>query len=166
MTFIFLIIGVVAILVIIGIAAFFIELPAASKESPYQKRRYLMDSNAEFGLFKILVELYGNKYYIFPQVNYSHLLEPKKMEWREGRRFMSKLDRKSADFVLCDKEHVVPQLVIELDGPTHARERTKVRDGFINDTLKAAGLPVLHIPVGPYTSESIKEVVDKALIAE
>ncbi len=131
--------------------------------SNYQRRRYLMDSNAEFGLFKILVELYGKEYYIFPQVHYSHLLEPKKTDWREGRRLMGKLGHKSADFVLCDREHVVPQLVIEYDGPTHARERTKMRDGFINKAVGSAGLPILHLTVGPYTKESIKKAVDSKL---
>lgn len=76
---------------------------------------------------------------------------------------MSKIDRKSADFVLCDKAQVSPQLVIELDGPTHARERTKTRDNFINDALKGAGLPVVHLTVGPYTKESIQEQIDRAL---
>jgi len=132
-------------------------------ESPYKRRRFLMDSNAEYGLFKVLVELYGEHYYIFPQVHYSHLLEVSKHDWKEARRQMAQLDRKSADFVLCKKGDVSPQLVIELDGPSHARERTQERDEFINEVLEAAGLPCLRIPVGPYTPESIKKLVDEAL---
>lgn len=133
------------------------------EESPYKRRRYLMDSNAEYGLFKVLVELYGGHYFVFPQVHYSHLLEAGKHDWKESRRLMAKLDRKSADFVLCKKGDVSPQLVIELDGPTHARARTHERDEFINDILAAAGLPCLRIEVGPYTPESIKKQVDAAL---
>jgi len=132
-------------------------------DSPFKRRRFLMDSNAEYGLFKVLVELYGDTYYIFPQVHYSHLLEVSKHDWKESRRQMAKLDRKSADFVLCKKGDVSPQLVVELDGPTHARERTKERDEFINDILEAAGLPCVRIVVGPYTPKSIKKVVDAAL---
>lgn len=133
-------------------------------DSPFKRRRFLLDSNAEFGLFKVLVELYGDKYYIFPQVHYSHLLEVSKHDWKESRRQMAKLERKSADFVLCKKDDVSPQLVIELDGPTHkTHSRTMERDEFINDILEAAGLPCVRIAVGPYTPESIKEVVDAAL---
>lgn len=123
-----------------------------------------MDSNAEYGLFKILVELYGEKYYIFPQVHYSHLLEASKHDWREARRLMSRISAKSADFVLCAKGDVSPQLVIELDGPTHKNHaRTMERDEFIDAALKGTGLPILHIAVGPYTKELIKAEVDKAL---
>lgn len=131
--------------------------------SPFKRRRFLMDSNAEFGLFKILVELYGDKYYIFPQVHYSHLIEASKSDWKEFRRLMSRIDRKSADFVLCAKDDVSPQLIIELDGPTHARASRRERDEFIDAALNGSGLPLLHVPVGPYTNESIKKAVNEML---
>lgn len=131
--------------------------------TPYKRRRFLMDSNAEFGLFKLLVELYGDKYYIFPQVHYSHLIEADKGNWREYKRLTSRISRKSADFVLCAKKDVSPQLVIELDGPSHAHQKRRDRDEFIDAALGGTGLPILHIPVGPYTKESIKAEVDKVL---
>lgn len=138
--------------------------PGEYGDSPYKRRKFLMDSNAEFGLFKILVELYGDRYYVFPQVHYSHLLEVSKKDWNQSRTHMSKLDRKSADFVLCKKDDVSPQLVIELDGPTHkTHTRTRERDEFINEALEEAGLPCIRITVGPYTKESIQAEVDKAL---
>ncbi len=149
-----------------GLFVLFVGQPGAEEASPYKRRRFLMDSNAEFGLFKVLVELYGEKYYVFPQVHYSHLLEVSKHDWKESRRKMNKLERKSADFVLCSKPDVAPQLVIELDGPTHSRARVRERDDFISSALKGAGLPVLHIPVGPYTHESIKKAVDEALMGK
>ena len=158
--------GLCILLVLIaGVLFVFKELSSGGGygPSPFKRRRFLMDSNAEYGLFKVLVELYGDKYYIFPQVHYSHLLETSKADWREFRRLMSRIDRKSADFVLCNKDDVSPQLIIELDGPTHAHPRTKDRDEFIDAALNGTGLPILHIPVGPYTPESIKKAVDGAL---
>jgi very-short-patch-repair endonuclease len=151
-----------------GVIAVLKELSGGNEDggygpSPFKRRRFLMDSNAEYGLFKVLIELYGDKYYIFPQVHYSHLLETSKHDWREFRRLMSRIERKSADFVLCAKADVSPQLVIELDGPTHARASRKERDEFIDAALNGTGLPILHIPVGPYTPESIKKAIDEAL---
>ncbi len=137
--------------------------PGGYGESPYKRRRFLMDSNAEFGLFKILVEIYGDRYYIFPQVHYSHLIEAGKHNWREYNRLMSRITAKSADFVLCKKDDVSPQLVIELDGPSHSHPKRRDRDQFIDAALNGTGLPILHIPVGPYTKESIREAVDTAL---
>ena len=93
----------------------------------------------------MLVELFGDKYFIFTQVNYSHLIQPKKMSWKEERRYRSRIDRKSADFVLCDKEKVIPILIIELDGSVHNTRSKRSRDEFIDEITKIADLPILHI---------------------
>jgi hypothetical protein len=135
---------------------------ADEKFAAYERKKYLFDSNAEFALFKLLVELYSDRFYIFPQVNYSHLVQVKLPErYKKGHR--SRFDKKSADFVLCDKATVVPQLVIELDGPTHAKPSVVERDGFVDGLMQHIGLPILHLAVGPYTPESVKNAVDKAL---
>ena len=156
------------IFVLIGIAFVLKELfggTSADDPSPYQKKKYLFDTTSEFNLYKILLELYGDKYYIFPQINYSHLVEVKKMEWKEERRYRSRIDRKSADFVLCDRERVVPQLVIELDGSAHDLLGKQKRDAFIDDITKIVGLPILHIKTSNMNKESIKAEVDQALLS-
>ena len=73
------------IFVLIGIAFVLKELfggTSADDPSPYQKKKYLFDTTSEFNLYKILLENYGDKYHIFPQINYSHIVEVKKMEWK------------------------------------------------------------------------------------
>jgi very-short-patch-repair endonuclease len=111
-------------------------------ESPYDKKQYIFDSVNELNLYKTLLELFSDKYNIFTQVNYSHLIQTKdKTDW--GNR--SRIDKKSADFVLCDKEHVVPKLIIELDGYSHSHyRRTQDRDEFIDKTIKDVGLEIIH----------------------
>lgn len=111
----------------------------------YEKKPYLFDTNAEFALYKILLELFGDQYHIFPQMHYIHLVRPRKTTWIEERRLSSHIDRKSADFVLCDKQTVVPVLVIELDGNVHLQERKKLRDENIDNLLTSVGLPILHL---------------------
>src|SRR3989338_3108718 len=101
-----LIVFTVAILILVGIAFALKELFGGSSRddlSPYQKKKYLFDTTSEFNLYKILLELYGDRYHIFPQINYSHVVDVKKIDWPEERRYRSRIDRKSADFVLCDK---------------------------------------------------------------
>jgi len=111
-------------------------------ESPYEKKQYIFDSINELNLYRTLLELFGNKYNIFVQVNYSHLIQTKD-KYDRGNR--SKIDKKSADFVLCDKDHVVPLLVIELDGFSHDTIKEQERDGFINKTMNEINFPILHI---------------------
>lgn len=132
-------------------------------ELPYKKKTYLFDTNSEFYLYKILLELYSDKYFIFPQINYSHLIEPKEIDWVEKRKYRSKIDRKSADFVFCDKEQIIPKLVIELDGSVHKFSSKKSRDEFINEITGIVGLPILHIKTDNLDKEFIKKIIDEKL---
>src|SRR3989344_3939830 len=164
MTMLFIVTAVVLLLA--GIAFVIKELlgvPTAADLSPYLKKKYLFDTTSEFNLYKLLLELYGDRYHIFPQINYSHVVDVKKMDWREERRYRSRIDRKSADFVLCDKERVVPQLIIELDGGVHNFASKQKRDEFINDITKIVGLPILHLKTSEIGKDSVKTAVDDAL---
>lgn len=133
------------------------------KELPYEKKPYLFDANSEFNLYKVLIELYGDKYYIFPQINYSHLIQPKKSNFEEERKYRSKIDRKSADFVFCDKERIIPKLIIELDGYVHNFKSKKARDQFIDEITGIADLPILHIKTSNLDKEFVKNEIDNKL---
>ena len=162
-----LIILAVVVCVIVGIVFALKELWGGADiddPSPYQKKKYLFDTTSEFNLYKILLELYGDKYHIFPQINYNHVVEVKQMDWKEQRRYRSRIDRKSADFVLCDKERVVPQLIIELDGSAHDLPNKRRRDEFIDGITKIGGLPILHLKTGNMDKESVKAAIDRALL--
>ena len=129
--------------------------------SVYEKKQYLFDTNSEFGLYKVLLELFGEQYFIFPQVNYSHLIQPRKSTWKEERRHRSRIDRKSADFVFCDKERIIPLLIIELDGSVHGSKKKQARDNFINELTKIVDLPILHIKTDNLDREFIRgEIVN------
>ena len=132
--------------------------------SIYERKQYLFDASSEFNLYKVLVELYGDKYYIFPQINYSHLIQPRKTTWEEERRYRSRIDRKSADFVFCDKERIVPKLIIELDGSAHNLKSKQARDEFIDELTKIVDLPILHLKTSNADKEFVKSEIDKKLV--
>lgn len=155
-----------AIVIFLGLGAY--QIFGKKKEeklnlSVYERKPFLFDTVSEFNLYKILLELFGNKYHIFPQVNYSHLIQPKKTTWEEERKHRSRIDRKSADFVFCDKERVVPQLIIEIDGSVHNFKSKQARDEFINELTKLVDLPVLHLKVGSVDKEFIRNEINKKL---
>jgi very-short-patch-repair endonuclease len=156
------------ILIIFGVIFFIISLFKKpniedKNEFSYEKKPFLFDNVSELKLYKILLELYGDKYHIFTQVNYSHLIQPKKNTWSEQRRERSRIDRKSADFVLCDREHVIPLLVIELDGSSHNLPSKMQRDAFIDDIMAAINFPILHIKSYNLDKELIKIQIDNKL---
>jgi len=138
----------------------------AKNLSVYKKKTFLFDAVSEFNLFKLLVKIAGDNYYVFPQVNYSHLIEVKGMNWREQRKYRSSIDRKSADFVICDKERIVPQLIIELDGSVHSFTGKQKRDKFINNLTEIVGLPILHLKVGNLDEGFVQSEINKKLRIE
>jgi very-short-patch-repair endonuclease len=132
--------------------------------SVYLRRKYLFDSASEFQLFKLLIEMYQDRFHVFPQVHYSHLIEVRKdLTYRERISYWNSINRKSADFVLCDREEVVPQLVIELDGSSHKWDKRRERDEFIDSLLKQAGLPILHIKTDNLNREFVRTEIERVL---
>ncbi len=99
--------------------------------------------------FSILPQASSTRSLIFPQVQLCKLISP-----RRGiparQTYQNKIDRKSVDFVLCNPSTLKPQLIIELDDKSHTREDRKTRDDFVNNALKAAGIPLLRIPAASH----------------
>lgn len=161
----------VAILILlVGVVLFIIDLlnkkkgkDGESDLSVYEKKPYLFDTNSEFSLYKVLLELFGEKYFIFPQINYSHLIQPRKTNWEEERKYRSRIDRKSADFVMCYKEKIVPVLIIELDGSAHNIKSKQARDEFIDEITKIVDLPILHIKTSNVDKEYIRGEINNKL---
>ncbi len=115
-----------------------------SNDLPYVLKHYLM-SKAERSFFGVLEQVTDSStYYIFPQVSLSNLVTVEKGTG-SYQTFYNKIDRKSVDFVLCDRVAVSPVLAIELDDSSHDREDRQERDAFVDQVLAKAGLPLLHV---------------------
>jgi len=111
----------------------------------YVKKPYMM-SIAEHEFFKALKEAVQDKYYIVPQVQLSKIVEVNHYEHNK-RKYFNKIDRKSVDFVLFNKEYFTPYMVIELDDSSHMLPTRESRDEFVNAVLEKIGIKVIRIPV-------------------
>lgn len=141
------------------------EFSGNGKKSIYNyKRKDFLMSKPEHQFFNILVDIMGDKYYVFPQIHLSTLLDNKVVgqNWRGAFRH---IDEKSVDFVICDKAYIKPLLAIELDDRTHEREDRKKRDGEVERILNEAGLPLLRFGNnGNFNREEIKRLISEKLI--
>jgi very-short-patch-repair endonuclease len=109
----------------------------------YVKRKYLM-TEAEHNFFKVLQEVVKDRYYIVPQVQLSKIVEVNKYE-KLKQKYLNKIDRKSVDFVLFDKEYFTPQIVIELDDSSHLLPKAEKNDLFKNKVLERVGIKLVRI---------------------
>ncbi|MEK7538445.1 MAG: DUF2726 domain-containing protein [Patescibacteria group bacterium] len=122
---------------------------SAKKEEwlPYMKKSYLL-TRAEHEFFVILEKAVEGQYYIFPQLALDKIvLLSGKGSLKSGYR--NKIDLKSVDFVLFDKQNISPILVIELDDPSHEKPERQLRDGFVDRVLNHCGIPILHVTSTP-----------------
>lgn len=154
-----------AVLIVIAIGVvilslFFAKAPEEEEDPPYEKKPFVFDAMSELTLYRTLLELYGDKYYIFPQMSYGRLIQVKK---GEDRKYRNRFDKKIADFVLCDKEQAVAKFVIELDGPSHMSEKKIERDELVDRMMRRIGLPILHLKTENMNKEFIKEAIANAL---
>lgn len=117
-----------------------------SPEFPYQLRDHFL-SPAELSFFAVLKQVVGNRAALCTKVGLGDIFWVKKDDPSRYRIYTNKIDRKHVDFLLCDPATMRPLLGIELDDKSHQRQDRIERDAFVDQVFKAAGLPLLHIPV-------------------
>jgi len=141
----------VGVIIAIGIvAAVLKELSAGGdkkekEKAKYQyKRRNFFLTRAEHECYDALVSAVGSEYFIFPQVHLPTLVDHsvKGQNWRAA---FAHINRKSVDFVLCDKAYIYSKLAIELDDKSHERPERQERDREVERILEEAGVPLLRL---------------------
>lgn len=108
----------------------------------YQRKDYFM-TRAEHECFNYLQSLVGEQYYIFPQVHLSTILD-EKIVGQNWRGALAHIEKKSVDYVICDKAYIKPIMALELDDLSHEREDRVERDGIVENIFKEAKLPLLR----------------------
>jgi hypothetical protein len=96
----------------------------------YSKKEYVM-SLVEFYFFKVLSYVVADSYIIVPQVPLANLVEVRKGE-PLFKKYRSKIDKKTIDFVLFRKDTFTAFLAIELDDSSHQKLERQKRDFFVS----------------------------------
>lgn len=106
-----------------------------------KKSQFMTPSEMEF--YRTLVDAAADKYHVFPQVRIASLInnDTKGKYWKAS---LSRINNKSVDYVLCDKETLAVAYAVELDDPTHLTEKRKRRDEMVNQIFKDINLPLVR----------------------
>jgi hypothetical protein len=112
--------------------------------------------------YDVLYEAVANDYQIHCKVRLADLIKANPdLPAKERMRAFNKVRSKHVDFTLCD--HGEPVLVIELDDRSHERPDRIERDAFVDNALKRAGLPILHIKTADsYDAKALTKLVHGA----
>lgn len=137
-------------LIVLAIVLFKLVLSSTStkrkvfKDNVYSyTAKSLMMTQTESEFFSKLNHVVSERYYVFPQVHLSALLDHKVkgQDWKFAFRH---INGKSVDFVLCDKETLRPTYAIELDDLTHKQSDRRKRDAEVERIFEEANLPLVR----------------------
>jgi len=133
-----------------------------NKYSYFAKQLIMSHAEAEF--FKKLYAVAGERYFVFPQVHLSALLDHKVkgQDWSIAFRH---INGKSVDYVLCEKETLRPVYAIELDDFTHERNDRVDRDIEVERIFNEAGLPLVRFKNINASSDDIIQALTNARLS-
>lgn len=137
-------------------------LELADKDAFFSKKPSIMRHD-ERQLFDILMKLYNDKYYIFPQVKLTSLLAIKE-NVKDHDNVYRIIDHKSVDFTMYDRTVIAPVLAIELNGKSHLQLNKKNRDQMVKSILTKSGIQFAAIQVADtYDEGAIRQQLDPLL---
>lgn len=141
--------------IIIGLVVFALILVKAVVSSSSKTRKVFKNNlytysakpsvmtRAENDFFVTLDRAVSERYFVFPQIHLSSLLDHrvKGQEWTYAFRH---INSKSVDYVLCDRQTLQPAYAIELDDYTHDQHDRKKRDIEVERIFSDANLPLVR----------------------
>ena len=126
---------------------------------PYRKRPLLTEN--EYSVYKILKET-ADKYgcTVSAKVRFTDLVEVSdEADKGEYKYFFERIKSEYIDFMLCKKENLYPELLIEVnDNPPDTEKRIK-RDDFIKKTAEKTGYKIIFVN----GAQNLEETVIKAM---
>lgn len=143
---------IIFLLVMVAIARWFYnkynsqtQKPTAALEDKapkylYRAKHHIMTSREE-GFFRVLCDIFQDRYYVIPQVHLSSLLDGR-IYGQSHRGAFSHINGKSVDYVLCSKRDLSTVCAIELDDSTHSYPSRVSRDCEVETIFKNSGIPL------------------------
>jgi hypothetical protein len=108
----------------------------------YTAKNSLM-SKTESDFFIKLERVVSERYYVFPQVHLSAILDHR-VKGQEWKYAFKHINGKSVDYVLCSRATLEPTYAIELDDYTHDKPDRHERDIEVERIFEAANLPLVR----------------------
>lgn len=161
------------VIVVVALVLLFAVMIAAKKSGkelgnqsrPYIKRDFLLTS-AERSFLGVLEQAVGGQYRIYAQVRLADLLAVESGISRSARATaQNRINGKHADFVLCDKESLEIICAIELDDAFHQRAHRQERDRFVEESCRAACLPLARFAAkASYSIRDVQEAIQQVVV--
>ena len=159
-----LIVVLVLLLAIVAVIKVFMKQKAQGEQTyPYEKEPALF-SPAERSFLGVLEQVINNRYRLMGKIRLADIVKVKsglnKSAWQNA---FNKIQSKHIDIVACDPTTLSVLFVIELDDKTHSQSKRHNRDQFVDNVLRAAGIPIVHFTAkNSYSLQEIESILSQA----
>lgn len=130
------------------------ESIAVKPQYKYFRKQFIM-TKAENDFYQTLQQAIGSAYIIVPQAHLTLFLDHKVtgQNWKAAR---SVINRKSVDFLICNRSYYNPLVAIELDDASHNKGDRIQRDELVDAICRDANMPLVRFKWSyQYDSNSI-----------
>jgi hypothetical protein len=137
--------GLLVLVAVARLVIFFIRKPVPESALPYASAGTLL-SPAERSFLGVAQSGLGTDLVITPKVRLADVVAVcSGLSRSRYQQAFNRIAAKHVDFILCRASDYSILAVIELDDRSHQRQSRSVRDEFVDQTLAAAGIPILHV---------------------
>ncbi len=136
-----------------------------SPDYPYIRESSLLTAY-EQSLHAALIRVLDDRYSVFAKVGLATILstDPELPERALGSA-RERIEREVVDFVICEKEGTAILGVIQMDPYTHQPDGRRRHDTFADTALKAAGIPVVAMPIKErYAEQELRIEITRSMV--
>ena len=138
-----------------------------SPDYPYIRETTLLTAY-EQSLLDALNRVLGDRYSVFTKVGLANILstDPELPDRALGSA-RERIERENVDFVICERDGTDILGVIQLDPYTHQPDGRRRHETFIDTALKAAGVPVVEMPIkDKYSEQELRIEITRSLVLD
>lgn len=134
------------------------RFPVQDHSHPYEKRVSVL-TQAEQRLFASLMGALPGDLVVLAKVRLADVIRVKS-EASGRQSWQNRINSKTVSFVICDRQHVEPLVVIEVAAYARRAEQKDSRDEFLDQALASANLPWVRFDeASHYARHEIEERV-------
>lgn|GEM_PF-6760249 len=138
-----------------------------SPDFPYIREPNLLTAY-EQSLLSALMRVLDERYLVFAKVGLANILstDPELPDRALGSA-RERIERENVDFVICEKDGCGILGVIQLDPYTHQPDGRRRHETFIDMALKAAGVPVVGMPIKEkYSEQELRIEITRSMVLD
>jgi hypothetical protein len=141
------------------------ESPPESPDFPYVRETNLLTAY-EQALHSALIRILDDQYSVFVKVGLANILSTdSELPDRALGSARERIERQVVDFVICERDGTGILGVIQLDPYTHQPDGRRRHDTFIDMALKAAGVPVVGMPIKEkYAEQELRIEITRSMV--